>query len=126
YSADQNPQRPRQVSELRCEHRPNQRSRPGDRSKVMSENNPFVRGKKIPPVLQALRRSGSLRIKPKNFSRDELAVKAISERVGAHRRGYQPERIDLLPAMKRDSAKSETAEEGNEDPNNKSAAGFHN
>src|SRR5438045_5201260 len=86
YSADQNPQRPRQGSELCCEHRPNQRSRPGDRSKVMSENNPFVRGKKIPPVLQALRRSGSLRIKPKNFSRDELAVKAISERVGANRR----------------------------------------
>ena len=91
----------------------------------MSENNPFVRGKKIPPVLQALRRSGSLRIKPKNFSRDELAVKAISERVGAQRRSDQPERIDLLPTMKRDSAKSETAEEGNYKPKKKPKDGIH-
>ena len=45
--ADQNPKCSRQKTKLRREHRPNQRSRAGDRSEMMAEDHPAICRHKI-------------------------------------------------------------------------------
>ena len=51
------------------------------------------------PTTDPFSRSGALRIERQDFRRNKATVKAVSERIGADRRGHQPESIDLLAAM---------------------------
>ena len=41
-NADDDPEQPRHIPELRRQHRPNQRPRPADRGEVMAEQHPLV------------------------------------------------------------------------------------
>ena len=52
--ADQNPQRARQVAELRGERRPDERARPGDRREVVAEDDPLVRLHEVAAVVAHL------------------------------------------------------------------------
>ena len=54
----------------------------------MPEDNPFIGGKEVPAVFQALSWSGALWVQRQNFRSDELAIEAISERVCADGGGY--------------------------------------
>ena len=76
HGADDDPQRPRQVSELRRQHRSDQRPRTGDGGEVMAEHDPFIGRLEIVPVAQAFRRCGALVVQRHHARRDELAIKA--------------------------------------------------
>ena len=73
---------------MRGQHRADQRTRPGDGRKVVSEDHPFVGRQKIPAIFQALCWRGALRVQRKNFRRDELAIEAISKGVRADGGSY--------------------------------------
>ena len=53
------PERPRQVAELRGEGRADERPRPRDRREVVAEHDPAVRGHEVAAVVEALRRGGA-------------------------------------------------------------------
>ena len=59
HDAGEDPQRPRQIAELRRQRRPDQRSRAGDRGEVMAEHDPAVGRNEVAPVVDALRRRRS-------------------------------------------------------------------
>ncbi len=56
--ADHDPQRSRQVTELRRQRRPHQRPRTGNRREMMPEDDPFIGGLEIVSVAQPLSRRG--------------------------------------------------------------------
>src|SRR5438067_9698790 len=85
---------------------------------MVSENHPFVGGNKVAAVFQTLGRSGALRIKSKNLGGDELAVKAIANRIAANCSCDQPKRIDLLTAMQSDGGQRKRTEDRNSNPKN--------
>ena len=58
--ADQNPKRSGQKSELRRQHRTDQRSRSGDRREVMTKNHPTIRRNEIFAIVFDHRRRGAL------------------------------------------------------------------
>ena len=55
HRAEENPQRSRQIAELRSQGRAHQRTRSRDRGEVMAEQNPLVGGLVIVAVAQAFR-----------------------------------------------------------------------
>ena len=73
HRADDDPQRSRQIAELRRQHRTHQRPRPGDGGEVMAEDDPLVGGLEIVAVAQALGRRGALVVQRHHARRDELA-----------------------------------------------------
>ena len=105
--ADDDPQRSRQISELRRQHRTHQRSRPGNRREVMAEHDPLIGGLEIVSVAQALGRRGPLVVQRHHARRDELAVKTVSRGIAARRRHHQPQAVDVLPAIQCDTAQSD-------------------
>ncbi len=105
--ADDDPQRPWQVSELSRQHRTHQRSRPGDRREVMAEYDPLIGRLEIVPVAQAFGRCGPLVIQRHHACRDELAVKTEGRGIAARRRHHQPQAVDVLPANQCDTAQSD-------------------
>ncbi len=109
-SADQNPERARQISELGCQHRTDQRPWAGDGGEVMSEHHPFVGGDEVAAIVQALARRGPLAVQRQHFGGDELAVETIAQRIGAKRRHHQPHGIDLLAAMQGDRGQRQRAQ----------------
>ena len=107
HGADDDPQRARQVSELRRQHWTNQRPRTGDGGEVMAEHDPFIGGLEIVPVAQAFRRCGALVVQRHHACRDELAIEAEGRRVTACRRQHQPQAVDMLPAVQCDAAQTD-------------------
>ena len=107
--ARQNPESAGKISELRGQHRPHQRARPGDRGEVMSEDDPLVGDQKVAAIFQALGGSRAEGIEGKNLRGDEFAVKAVSEGVAAGRGGNQPQRVDGLSAVNGDHCRPQTA-----------------
>ena len=56
HAADQDPQRARQIAELRRERRADQRTGAGDRGEVMAEHDPAMRRHEVAAVVQPHRR----------------------------------------------------------------------
>ncbi len=86
HGADENPQRSRQITELRGQHRPDQRSRPGNRREMMAEDNPFVRLDEIPAVVVNLARRGAAVVERQHARGDPFGIKPVADGVGADRR----------------------------------------
>ncbi len=87
---------------------------------MVSEDDPFVGRDEIATVVQAFSGSGPLGIEGQDFSSDEFAVEAISQRVGAECRNHQPHGVDLLAAVQRDSGQCKGAENSNGKPDQNS------
>ena len=56
HDADEDPDRAGQVAELRGQHRPDQRTRAGDRREVVAEDDPPVGRHEVLPVVEPIRR----------------------------------------------------------------------
>jgi hypothetical protein len=91
----------------------------------MAEYNPFVRGDEVAAILKPFSRGGTLRIESKDFCRDELAVEAISDSVGADSSGYQPKGVDLFTAMQSNGAEGNCTEDSNCNPSKSAECGPH-
>ena len=105
--AGQDPQSSGKISELRRQNRADQRSGAGDGGKMVSEDHPLVGGNIIAPIVQPLGRGGTVRIEHEHFGRDEFAVEAVTDGVGADGGHHQPHGIDLFAPMQGDRSQCE-------------------
>ena len=81
--------RSRQISELRRQRRPHQRSRPGNRREVMPEQHPFICRHKIAAIIQALRGSRARIVQRQNFCGNKCRVQPVGHQVAARPRRSQ-------------------------------------
>ena len=98
--ADQDPERTRQKSKLRCQHRPHQRPRTSDRCKMMPENHPTIRWHIILAIVLQDRRRGSFVIEHQYFCSEPFAVKTVADAKRAKARHNDPKGTDLLAALR--------------------------
>src|SRR6185436_5562368 len=110
HGADQDPERPGQIAELRGERRTDQRSRSRDGREVMSENDPAVRRHEVAAVAEPLRGSRASRLERENFRREECAIETIADGVDANGGDDEPERVDALAAHRSDDTQRDRAE----------------
>ena len=101
HGPDENPQGAGQVAELRGEHRPDQRSRPGNRREVVAEDDPFVRFDKIPAVIVDFARCGAAVVEREHVGGNPFGIKPVADGVGADRRDENIGGIDRLAPAKR-------------------------
>ena len=116
HDADENPQRPRQITELRGEHRPDERSRPGNGREMMAEDDPFVRLHEILAVVVDLARRGAAVVERQHARGNPFGVKPVADGVGADRRDENIGGIDRLAPAKRQRGVSRRAEQGEQEP----------
>ena len=81
--ADHDPEQPRHISELRRQHRPDQRPRAADRGEVMAEQHPLVGRMIILPVVESDGRRDPAVVQHRDLRREERAVIAIRDRQDA-------------------------------------------
>ena len=99
---DQNPKCARQKTKLRREHRPDERSRPGDGGEVVTENHPAIRRHEIFAVVLHDGRRRSLIVEQKYLGRQPFAVKTIADRERTESGHDNPERVDWFAARSGD------------------------
>ena len=92
------PERPRQVAELRGQGRADERPRPRDRREVVAEHHPAVRGHEVAPVVEPLRRRRAGGVEGQDPRREEGGVEAVGDEVRAARR--RPRRRGRSPARR--------------------------
>ena len=82
HHADQDVERPGQVSELRRQDRPDQRAGAGDRREVVPEHDPAVGGDEVLAVGEPVRRGDARVVERERPGRQKRRVEAVGERVG--------------------------------------------
>jgi hypothetical protein len=117
HGAHDQPQRSRQVAELRRQRRTDQRPRASDRREVMAEHDPAMRRHEIAAVVEPLAGRGASGVQREHARRDPPAVEAVRDEVDARRGDHEPERVDALAAMERDAAEGRGAGYGERPPN---------
>ena len=90
-----------QIAELRGQHRPDQRSRPGNGRKMMAENNPFVRSHEILAVVVDFAWRGAAVVEREHARGNPFGIKPVADGVGADRRDENIGGIDRLAPAKR-------------------------
>ena len=116
HDADENPQRPRQITELRGEHRPDERSRPGNRREVVAEDDPFVRPDEILAVVVDFARRGAAVVEHQHARGNPFGIKPVADGVGAERRDENIGGIDRLAPAKRQRGISRRAGQREQEP----------
>ena len=86
---------------------------------MVSEDHPLVGGNVIAPIVQPLGRGGTVRIEHEHFGRDEFAVEAVTDGVGADCGHHQPHGADLFAPMQGNRSQCEGAQCGNPKPDKK-------
>ena len=114
--ADDDPERAREVAELRRERWPHEGPGARDRREVVAEDDPPVCWHEVAAVVEPHRRSRPRRVEGKDVGRDELAVEAIRDRVDAEGGDEEPGGADLLPPREGDGGKAAGAGEGDGGP----------
>ena len=77
HDADEQPEKPREITELRREYRADQGTSPGYGGEVMTKQHPFVGRMIILPVIQGMCRSGSCSVEGDHLCRNEGAIVAV-------------------------------------------------
>ncbi len=80
------PQRARQVAELRGQHRADERPRPRDGGEVVAEEHPLVGRHEVAAVAQPLGRRRAAVIEAEDLERDEPGVEPVGDDVARTRR----------------------------------------
>ena len=93
---------PGEIAELRGQCGADERAGPGNRGKMVADENPFAGRNEIVAVFQTFGGSGARIVQRQNFRCDELGVEAIRDQIGAHRRHYEPHGIERLAAFESD------------------------
>src|SRR6266851_639835 len=94
--AGNQPERARQVTELRGECRADERARPGDGGKMVAKENPFVRRHEVAAIVVAFTGSGAGVIERENFGGDEGRIETVSHQITANSSDNEPSRIERL------------------------------
>src|SRR2546429_8347526 len=93
-STHQNPERAGQITELRGQHRTDERARSGNRREVMPEDNPLVRLHEIFAIVVDFARRGASVVERENPGGDPLGIKAVADSVRAERGDENVNRVD--------------------------------
>src|SRR5262249_10105656 len=116
HHAEQDPERAREIPELRRQGRTDERSGAGDGREVMPEHHPAVGGNEIAAVVQALCRGRSRGVEREDARRDEGAVETVRERVAGDGRDDEPDRVHRLAAHEREDRDRRGADERHQQP----------
>ena len=97
HRADHDPQRARQIAELRGQRGPHQRSRSGDGREMVAEHDPLIGGLEIVPVAQAFGGRRAAVVERHHFGGQERRVETVADKVNANRSRHHPQAVDRLP-----------------------------
>src|SRR6185503_19090442 len=114
--AHDQPQRARQVAELRRQRRADQRARAGDRGEVVAEHDPLVGGHVVAAVVEPLGGCRARVVERQHLGRDEGGIEAVGRQVAAHRRDHEPDPVDRLAALQRDGGQRAGAHQADQGP----------
>src|SRR5713101_4555979 len=103
--AGNQPERARQVAELRGQRGTDERAGARDGGKMVAEENPFVRGHEVAAVVVALARSGTRVVERENFGGDKGGIEPVRHQVTTYCGYNEPSRIERLAAIESDLAK---------------------
>ena len=116
HGAHHEPQRSRQVAELRRERRAHERPGAGDGGEVVAEHHPAVGGHEVAAVVEPLRGRRARGVERQHARRDERGVEAVRHQVGAARRDHEEEAVHRLAARERDRRERPGARERHHEP----------
>jgi len=102
HHAGKDPQQAWQITHLGRQHRPDQRTGPGDCGEVMAVQHVLVRRHIVEPVVVAPGRRLAPRVQFEDARGDEQAVVAVRDQVDADRCHDQPQRADGFTACQCD------------------------
>ena len=125
HRAEDDPQRARQVAELRRQRGADQRARPGDGREVVAEDDPLVGRLEVVAVAQPLGRRRPPVVEHHDLRGDELGVEAIADRVDADRRRHDPDAVDRFGAVERHDREGQRAQHRDDDPEPMAEQGLH-
>ena len=97
--ADDEPDQPGRVAELRREHRADERTGAGDRGEVMAEQHPAAGRMIVLAVVQRVRRRDARVVERHDPRGDEGAVVAVGDRQDAEDRQDEVKRAHLLRSL---------------------------
>ena len=123
--ADDQPERPRQVAELRRERGPDQWSRAGDGREMMAQQHPFIRGDEITAVLEPLGRSGARVVQRKYLRGNERGIKPIGDQIRTQRGDDEPDGVERLAAFKGNRRERAGTSQRDASPNHNSQDSLH-
>jgi hypothetical protein len=93
HDADDEPDEPRGVAELRREHGPDERPGAGDRREVVAEQHPARRRVIVVPVILRVRGRASRVVEDEEARGDERRVVAVGDREDAENRDQDVQRV---------------------------------
>jgi hypothetical protein len=125
HDADDDPERAREVAELRGQRRPDERPRPGDRREVVPEHDPPVGRHVVAPVRQPLGGGPAGRVEGEDARRDEPRVEAVGDEIRADGRGDEPRGADRLAAAEGEPGERAGADERDDGPEQGAERGAH-
>ena len=101
---------PGQIAKLRSQGWPDQRTRPRDGGKVMTEDDPAMRRHEVAAVIEALGRSRTGGVHRQDPGGDPGGVEPVADDVNADAGRDQPQRVDGLIAVGGDAANGKGAD----------------
>jgi hypothetical protein len=116
HHSDHDPDRSREVAELRRERRPHEGSGAGDGGEMVPEKHPAVRGDEVAAVVQPLGRSRPAIVELENLAGDEESVEPVADRVGTDGGREEPDGIDAFSTAEGHDSEGRRAENGNRGP----------
>ena len=103
--------RPGEIRTAR-QRRSNQRSRPGDRRKMVTKHDPLVCRHEISTVLKSFGWGCTGRIQREHLTRDDLAIEPIANEVSTDRGRQQPRSADFFAVVQGDGGEGASTEYG--------------
>ena len=100
--AGEDPERPRQIAELRRQGRADERPRPRDRREVVTEHDPAVRRHEVAAVVDALGRRLPAVVEREEPCREKDAIETVGNRVHGDRCDDEPDGVHGLAAYERE------------------------
>src|SRR6266852_89108 len=119
------PERARQVAELRGQRGTDERARSRDGGKMVAEENPFVRWHEVAAVVVAFAGSGARVIERENFGGNESGIEPVSHQITASSSDNEPSCVERLAAMQCDGTERTGAQSRNKHPANEPEDAFH-
>src|SRR5882724_4842023 len=123
--ADDQPERARQVSELRGERGANERPGARDGGEMVAEEHPLIGGHEVPAVVVAFAGSGARVIEHEDLRGNKGGIEAEGNEIATDRGNDKPDGIQRFAAMQCDGAECARAENGDANPNRNAEGALH-
>src|SRR3989454_197854 len=118
HRADDQPEKSRQIPELRGQDRPEERASAGDSGKMMAEQHPAIGGMEVCAVIESVRRRDPPIVQLDDAPREEPAIEPVRQHVETGCGDHEPEPVDLLLWMENagDDSEADRTERGDRGP----------